>query len=330
MNRIFSQMIDNLYQKFTNDKTCSLLYENEIFDGVEYTNDGFFEYSKQYFSKPEDFYKKCENDNYVFELKLESKNNLYRLYSFETPFKTTFLENQNCYFKYFNNPNSDTLLIFSPGWARPNLKMEIWFCKTLLENNIDSILVTKPFHQERTPEGFYSGELFISANQLFTVGNFRQYVAELRNIINFYKDKYKKIGIIGMSSGGFQAGLMTTVEEVDFYFPFITGAKLGSITWNGTLTKFVKRDLQNKNISENDLNKNWAIADQIYLGKECKAKYIKQYISKFDQIVPTEYQYLLNEIYNNPSTYYINSAHTSVFFSLREIISDMVAVIKSL
>lgn len=38
-----------------------------------------------------------------------------------------------------------------------------------------------------------------------------------------------------MSSGGFQAGLLTTVEEVDFYFPFITGAELGGITWNGTL-----------------------------------------------------------------------------------------------
>ena len=40
-----------------------------------------------------------------------------------------------------------------------------------------------------------------------------------------------------MSSGGLQAALAADVEEIDFYFPIITGAKLGSITWEGKLKK---------------------------------------------------------------------------------------------
>lgn len=330
MNKFFSQLIDNLYQKVTTNKTCSLHLEKEELDGIEYSNESFFEFSKHFFDNPEGFYKKSENSSYEFNIAINTEIANYKSCSFPSPYSTSYQENKTCYFKLFDNGISDTLLIFSPGWARPNLNMEINFCEKVQKSGIHCLLPTKPFHQERTPKGFYSGELFISANQLLTVANFRQYVSELRQIVSFYKNTYKKIGIIGMSSGGFQAGLLATVEEIDFYFPIITGAELGSITWKGSLTQFVKQDLLNKNITETQLNKIWAIADQKYLGHKCKAKFIKQYISKFDEIVPTKYQFILNEIYKKPSTFLINSAHTSVFFSLNSIINDMIYEIKQL
>ncbi|MEI7474784.1 MAG: alpha/beta hydrolase family protein [bacterium] len=330
MNKYFSQLIDNLYQEVSHKKTCSLLFEKEEFDGKVYSNESFYEYTKQYFNSPQKFYLKSENPDYIFSLKKVSDTNQFSQFSFDSPYSTRFEENKKSYFKLFNASNSDVLLIFSPGWARPNLNVEIDFCVKMMNSGINCLLPTIPFHQERTPKGFYSGELFISANQLFTVANFRQYVAELRNIVSYYRDKYDKIGFVGMSSGGFQAGLLTTVEEVDFYFPFITGAELSTITWNGTLTKYVKKDLINKNITEKELGIIWAIADQKYLGQNCKARYIKQYISKYDEVVPTPNQFALNNIYNNPPTFLINSAHTSVFFSLNKIIKDMTKELKAL
>jgi hypothetical protein len=110
----------------------------------------------------------------------------------------------------------------------------------------------------------------------------------------------------------------------------MTGAELGGITWNGAFTRFVKQDLINKNVTEAALNKVWAIADQKYLGYNCKAKYIKQYISKYDEVVPLTYQLLLHEIYKRPPAFYINSAHTSVYLSLNKIINDMINEIHSL
>jgi hypothetical protein len=330
MNKFFSQLVDNLYRKVTQKKSCSLLFEKEEFDGIEYSNESFHEFSKQYFNRPENFYRKSELPDYLFDIKKLNETIKYKSFSFTSPFATQFEENRNCFYKMFSTSSASTLLIFSPGWARPNLKMEQNFCTKISKAGIDCILPTKPFHQERTPNGFYSGELFISANQLFTVTNFRQYVSELRQIVSYYRGRYKKIGIVGMSSGGFQAGLLTTVEDVDFYFPFITGAELGSITWNGSLTRFVKKDLIKKNVTETQLNSIWAIADQKYLGHNCKAKYIKQYISKYDGVVPTKYQLILNNIYKKPPIFYINSAHTSVYFSLDSIIADMIKEINSL
>src|SRR4051812_48081775 len=261
MNKFFSQLADNLYQKCTSKITCSLLYEKEELDGIEYTNTGFYEYTEQFFNNPEEFYLVSESTNYTFHPEKLHNTNKYSLYSFPSPFSTSFQENKSCYFKLFTSPGSTTLLIFSPGWARQNLDIEIELCSKIVKTGIDCLLPTKPFHQERTPKGFYSGELFISANQLFTVANFRQYVSELQNIVRYYRDKYNKIGLAGMSSGGLQAGLLTTVEEVDFYFPFMTGAELGGIAWNGAFTKFVKSDLIKKSVTEEALNKVWAIAD---------------------------------------------------------------------
>jgi len=210
-----------------------------------------------------------------------------------------------------------------PGWSRPDLKAEENICRQLLANDIDTCLVTKPFHQERTVVNTYSGELFISGNIFLTVMNFRQLVAELRFLIQQFRKKYKYICLMGMSSGGIQAALAANTEEVDFYFPIITGAKLGSIAWNGKLTKFVKQDIIKKGLSEEQLNKAWAIADQYYLGSNCKAKHIKQFISLYDEIVPSKFQFLLWEIYNKPSLYQMHCGHVSVFFYFNRIVQEI-------
>jgi Alpha/beta hydrolase domain containing 18 len=330
MNKFFSQLTDSLYQKCTRKITCSLLFDKEELDGIEYTNTSFYEYTAQYFNNPGAFYRVSENDTYTFQPKKLDNNSRYSQFSFPSPFSTDFEENKNCYFKFFKTQRTSALLIFSPGWARSNLDIEIDLCSRIANAGIDCLLPTKPFHQERTPKGFYSGELFISANQLFTVANFRQYVAELRNIVSYYRPQYNKMGLAGMSSGGLQAALLATVEELDFYFPFMTGAALGSIAWNGVFTRFVKQDLIKKKVTEASLNKVWAIADQQYLGHNCKARYIKQYISKYDEVVPVTYQMLLNDIYNKPPVYFISCAHTSVYFSLYRIIDDMINEIHSL
>jgi len=157
--------------------------------------------------------------------------------------------------------------------------------------------------------------------------NFRQFVAEIRFLLNYFRKQYKYIGIIGISSGGFQAGLAVDVEPVDFYFPVITGAKLGTLTWNSIFTKYVKKDLIKKGIDETQLNKAWAIADQLYLGHNCKAKHIKQFISLYDEAVCTQHQYLLNDLYNNPDFIEMKCAHSSVIFYFEKIAKEIANVV---
>jgi hypothetical protein len=328
--KVASHLVDDTYRFLSHKKRCSVLLEKDYFDGKQYTPDTFFDYSTQFFKNPELFFCKGTPGTESDISELVSKFDDDKIFSYPSPYKTQWIENNTAYFKEFSeDKKSDTILLFAPGWARPNLNAEMGICKALHNKGIDSCLMIKPFHQQRTPKGLYSGELFISGNIFLTVMNFRQFVSEIRFLITYYKKKYKYVGLIGMSSGGFQCGLAADVQEIDFYFPIITGAKLGSITWNGMLTKYVREDIEKKGVNENELNEAWGVSDQFYLGENCKATHIKQFISLYDQIVPTKYQYLLWEVYNKPELMEMHCAHTSVFFYFNRIVNEIATFIES-
>src|SRR5881275_126240 len=108
MNKFFSQLADNLYQKCTNKITCSLLFDKEEFDSIEYTNADFYEYTAQLFNNPEKFYRTSESDDYTFNLKKLYDTNRYTFFSFTSPYSTSFEENKNCYFRLFKSQGATT------------------------------------------------------------------------------------------------------------------------------------------------------------------------------------------------------------------------------
>jgi hypothetical protein len=325
-----SVFLESTYRLFSPIKPCSLLLEKDSFDGIAFTPDSFYAYSKQFFNKPASYYKHSNPPQYASVIEVPSVNNNYRQYKFPSPFVSAWETNNTACFNHFSGTErSDTILLFAPGWARANLDAESAFCNNLLKHGIDSCLLIKPFHQQRTPKGFYSGEMFISGNIFLTAMNFRQFVAEIIYLIGYFKTMYKKVGLIGMSSGGFQCGLAADAEAVDFYFPVITGATLGSITWEGKLTKHVKKDIIKKGISEHELNKAWAISDQVNLAHNCKATHIKQFISLYDDVIPSKYQFMLWEIYHKPELSLLHCAHAGIYFYLKKIASEISLFINS-
>jgi len=325
-----SVSLENIYRLFFPMKPCSLLLENDFFDGIAYTPASFYAYSKQFFNAPELYYKHNNPPDYSSLIELPRSSPDYRQFTFPSPFASAWEINNTARFNHFSGAEkSDTILLFAPGWARDNLNAESAFCSSLLKHGIDSCLMIKPFHQQRTPKGFYSGEMFISGNIFLTAMNFRQFVAEIIYLIGYFKTMYKKVGLIGMSSGGFQCGLAADAGTVDFYFPVITGATLGSITWEGNLTKYVKRDIIKKGISEDELNNAWAISDQANLAHNCKAHHIKQFISLYDHVIPTKYQFMLWEMYHKPELSLLHCAHTGVYFYFKKIVSEISSFINS-
>lgn len=321
-------LADRVYDYLTIKRNCSVILPQDLFDDKQYSIDEFYNAVQPFFHQPELFYSTFNAPSGDKVVKLYAANN-EAFYSYPSPVTTSWLENNTAFFKLFSNGKSnDTLLLFAPGWARKDLDFESKICRQFLNNGIDSCLLIKPFHQQRTPAKLYSGELFISPHIFLTIMNFRQFVAEIRFVLHYFRNQYRRIGIIGMSSGGFQAGLATNVEPVDFYFPIITAAKLGTLTWNSIFTKYIKRSFIEKGIDEDQLNKAWAITDQYYLGHNCKAKYIKQFISLYDEAVATKCQYLLNDIYGNPDKVELRCAHNSIILHTDRIIKEIVQTVK--
>jgi hypothetical protein len=249
---------------------------------------------------------------------------------FDSPVITPWPENNIVPFKWYAGQGASTVLMFAPGWGRSSQSFEEEMCRRLRDNGVDAVLLTKPFHQVRTPAGSFTGEYFISANVFLTIQNFRQFVAEIRVITQFLRRHYQRVGIIGMSSGGFQAGLAANCEPFDFFFPFITGCNLASITWHGLITQYVRRDLEQRGVTEHDLGRVWSITDLAVVGHHCQARFLKHYIALHDRVIPTKHQLDLWRVYHKPQHELLNASHYSSYFLRHVVIDDILRTIGSL
>jgi hypothetical protein len=330
LTELFAHTMEDLLALANLGKQCRKQLDPDLFDGRAYSIDEFYRLSSPYFDRPADFFRDFagpeglrlqDTGETVLPNRLKG---LARLYQFDSPVQTEYPENNVVPFKWFRaQERSSTILLFAPGWGRHDQGFEEDMCERLANHRIDAGLLTKPFHQQRTPAGSRSGEYFISSNLFWTIANFRQFTAEIRLLLRYMRSYYKYVGLIGLSSGGFQAGLASDCEEVDFLFPVMTGSVVGSLTWHGLLTRQIRRAFERRGVSEADLNKVWSITDQAILGRHCRAKFRKQYISLYDRVVPTEYQMNLWEAYGKPDRFLLPASHCSFYFSRHAVIDDI-------
>lgn len=333
----FARITESLLARLDGGRACRKHLEPDLFDGKAYSIGEFYEYSSPYFEEPRGFFRDFASPgSFVLrdcgDTTLPKRfRGLARLYTFDSPIATEYPVNNVVPFKWFkglSKERSKTLLLFAPGWGRQDQGFEEGMCARLAGYGIDAGLLTKPFHQQRTPSGSSSGEYFISSNLFWTIANFRQFTAEIRLLVQHMRCHYDHVGLIGLSSGGFQAGLASDCEEIDFLFPVMTGCALGSITWHGVLTRDIRRALESRGITESDLNQVWSITDQAVLGRHCRARFRKQYISLYDRVVPTDYQLKLWEVYGKPDRFMLQSSHASFYFSRAEIVDDIARYVR--
>ena len=327
----FARGFERAVMSMDGPKPCGLQLVSDTFDGKTYTIDEFYDWVQPYFSRPAEFFRDFAYAG-APNLRPESTagtrsrgNPDYDALVFDAPLPTEWQSNNRVPFKWFYAPDarSKAILLFAPGWARANQQLEVSISRRLRKHGIDVGLMTVPFHQERAPAGSYSGEYFISPNLFWTIANFRQFTAEIRLLVQYMRQRYAYVGLIGLSSGGFQAGLATLGEPVDFLFPIMTGCRLGSIVFRGTLTRHLRADLERRGIDEGALTKVWSITDLQNVGHASQVKYRKQYITAFDSVIPPEFQEALWQVYGRPERFDLATSHYSVFFALPKLAKDI-------
>lgn len=333
LNSLFARGLDRFFQLGTARRHCSLRLAPDLFEGNAYTMAAFCEYVAPYFDTPSDFFT-CFKDLADVRMRegpppKSAPNADYQMMIFDSPIKTAWPENNVVPFKWFRGRNANTALLFAPGWRRRGQMPEEHMCRRLSRHGVDVVLLTNPFHQTRTPKGSYSGEYFISANLFLTIQNFRQFVAEIRLITRFLRGIYERVGIIGLSSGGFHAGLAAVCEPFDYLFPMITGCNLGRIIWRGSNTQNLRQELIQRGLDEGQLERAWGILDLAFVGRHCRAQLIKQYISLYDLVIPTKHQLALWHVYGRPSRRVLQASHYSSYLFRNEVIDDIAKVIAS-
>src|ERR1700759_913499 len=104
-------LLDKAYDHFTIKRKCSVVLENDLFDGRQYSIDEFYDYAQPFFNKPELFYTTLQSPSEKDILKLHSNSNNETFFQYPSPATTNWSENNTAFFKLFsNNNNADTLL----------------------------------------------------------------------------------------------------------------------------------------------------------------------------------------------------------------------------
>jgi hypothetical protein len=303
---------------------CRVTLEPDPFDGRVYTIDAFYAAMQPFFDRPDAFFRDFL-DGRALALRADGPaRDGRRRYVFDSPVESRFEANARVPLTWFSAPRpARSALVLVPGWSRPDQRLEERWCRIIAAHGIDVVLLTVPYHLERAPRGSWSGEYFISHNVFWTVANFRQLVAEIRAVVRMLRSDHDAVGLVGISSGGFQAGLATLGEPVDAIFPIMSGAQLGAITWESLLTRTIKRRLTERGVDRDALSRAWAITDMDVVGRHSRARLRKQYVTLYDAIMPPPYQERLWEVYGRPQRIDVQASHYSVIFSFRHIADDI-------
>lgn len=156
-------------------------------------------------------------------------------------YPSKFEESAKIYVYYYpSNKKNGKSLLFIHGLGTNNLKYLKWFPEQFSERGYDSYLMILPYHFERTPEGYRSGELFLKPEYLRE--RFEHAVSDVITTLNFIKttSSNDKVFLMGFSFGGMISTIATPFSNVDGLSLCVTGGNFYHITWKSFATRVLR------------------------------------------------------------------------------------------
>lgn len=103
------------------------------------------------------------------------------------------------------------------------LEERLWPLARLDRAGFDSVLFTLPFHGSRARAGHGRVPEFPGADPRLNLEGFRQAIFDLTCLVGFLRERgHARVGVMGMSLGGYTAALLASVESrLDFVVPII-------------------------------------------------------------------------------------------------------------
>jgi pimeloyl-ACP methyl ester carboxylesterase len=153
-----------------------------------------------------------------------------------------YKNNEKLVLKISGNPaGSYGNIIFLHGTGQKNLKHLLWFIKNMPEYGFSGTMMILPYHFDRTPIGYKSGELFMETNAKLLRNRFENAVVDTLTTVNYLKQFDKPIYIMGYSFGGFIAVISASLcKDIKKLSLVVTGGNFYHITWKSFATKVLR------------------------------------------------------------------------------------------
>jgi len=173
---------------------------------------------------PERFYRQLQT---IPDIKFKTTNQLpfleIRDGSFPSAIRTEFPENNTVYVKHFRlkpeKPGRPVIVVVNGLNVDAAFDFYFnWWCLRFAAWGFDSVVVTIPYSQARTPKGSFSGQFIITPETKWTLLSVRQTFQDIQLVVNRLKaDGAGEVGLFGVSYGGVMAGIYAcNADNADF------------------------------------------------------------------------------------------------------------------
>lgn len=170
-------------------------------------------------------------------LKSRTKSGVEEKIILDSNYRSDFKENNELPLYIYGNGKKGTVL-FIHGTGDKNLKYLKWFPKELANYGYTGALMILPYHFERTPPGYKSGQLFLDPHTDILRGRFENAIVDALTCIDYLSDhRNGPIYIMGYSFGGFISTITAAIDRrIEKVSLVVTGGNFYHITWKSFVT----------------------------------------------------------------------------------------------
>lgn len=217
-------------------------------------------------------------------------------------------------------------------WGARDLRTEKGLGEELSSQGVAAVIVTLPYHLERTPPGFSSGALALRPDPnrhdeniaQHLVATMTQSVLDVRRAVDWIQTRPEfdgnKVGIVGISLGALVASLCYGIDDRLSKAAFMLGgADLAHILWNSAIVVPERENMRRLGFSEQRLRDELAPIEPLNVLPERTSVDAFVIGAKHDTVVPPLDTQKLIDALPGAKTLWIDTGHYGGIFVQRRL-----------
>ncbi|MDX2226075.1 MAG: alpha/beta hydrolase [Verrucomicrobiae bacterium] len=211
---------------------------------------------------------------------------------FDTPHPCDIGENNRVVVDVFQTRpwEGAPVLIFLHGFmSASDTGYRLW-ARLLNRRGSNALFFHLPYHYARRPAGYVSGELAISSNIVRLAEGLRQAVKEQRVVLQTLRNRgARKVGLFGMSYGGWVSALTASVETPDMVVLCEPIVDIEHVMWESLAARTMRRQLQDRGVTRELLSPMIRKVNPLVKTTRVPGRDMLFLAGEYDRIGPPEY-----------------------------------------
>lgn len=204
------------------------------------------------------------------------------------------------------------VILHSWGVQKPDIELSL--ARALSKRGFVTAVMTLPYHIQRTPSGYLSGELMIVPDARQMRDTMRQAALDTMRLIDWLQSQPQvasgQVGIVGISLGAVVSALVLGVERrVQAGVLILGGANLAHILWRSPLTMNVRGELRSKGFSYEKLREEMASVEPLTFLHGQFGNRVLMVNGRYDLVIPREDALALRRALGDGPILWLNTGH---------------------